>query len=433
MAHPVRLRLLNPSWALAASLLTYGFGLLLAPVESAVSISFESFGFWLLVSSFFWLGLRLGSGAGSSAPFAAPYPRPPSSSRLSVVVALGAIGLLMLFVERYFIRGAPLSFDIFAIRDAIESKPPGVIAILGSFLGAFAPLTWIACKIIEAQGSEPRIWLRRFSLLLVLLYTGFSLAAGSRTVMLVVVILHAVCLFALAGWQGKRLPIRASIWIGVLIFFLLACSVWLMLSRLEQMGLDPLVSIQVSGYAESLKPSQAALQWIERHPDYSAVLAAAFSICLYIYHGLFEFGLLFSSFSSEHTFGAYTLWLPVKLLQLIGLPLDSVNPANLQGVREGLYTTFVGPLYIDFGYLSMLAALLMGCILGYPSRRLRAGNAIWLIPSALIVAIVSMYPIMNILDSTAGAYLLVSGLCLATLFLPPRHQRIKTQIFRSTA
>lgn len=407
--HPMRVRVLHPAWALAAVMLLYGAGLAIAPVEPVETLGFVPLSYWLLVGAAFWLGLRLGCGAGSGVP---PLPlkrEPPSPRQLSLLIGMAGLGMLLLLVDRYVIRGAPLKFDVFAVRDALEGTPPGAVGTLGGFFGAFAPFAWIACRIAEAQGSAPRPRLRRLALLLVLAYVGLSLAAGSRSVMLVVVILHAVCLIALGAWQGRRLPWRAIAGVAALLVAAVMGSVWIMLSRLEQMGLDPLLSIQASGYAESLQPSQAALQWIESHPEHSALLAAAFSICLYVYHGLYEFVVLFDAFADQHTNGALTLWLPLKLLQILGLPVAAVDTSSLQGVREGLFTTFVGPFYIDFGWAAPLVALFVGALLGYPARRVWRGDAAWLPVATVVVAIVVMYPIMNLLDSAAGAYLLVSG------------------------
>lgn len=403
-------RALSPSRWLAGVLALYALGMTIAPMEPTVVFSWSAAALWLGIAAGLWVGLRQGE---ASAGRRAASPVTAALARKVVLLAVG--GVLLLGIDRYVVRGAPLELDFFAVRDALEGSPPGVFGMLAAFVGAFAPFGWLMCRLASAQGVRLPVGWHVAGLAAALAYVLLSVSAGSRTVMLVVVLLHVAAIAYFARLSGRRLRARVVATIVLLALAMVGASVAVMFSRLEQMGLDPLVSIQASGYAESLQPSAAALAWIESHPDSAPLLATAFSLALYVYHGVFEFALLVDSFADRHTAGALIFWLPLKLLDSLAGTSLSVDPGQLDGVREGLFTTFAGPVFIDFGVLAVPVAALLGWVLAYPCAALRRGHAAWLPAAATVVAVVVMFPVLNMIDSAAGAYLLVAGAGIAWL------------------
>ena len=103
----------------------------------------------------------------------------------------------------------------------------------------------------------------------------------------------------------------------------------------------------------------------------------------------------------------------MKLLGLlIGHSLE-VDPDSLVGNRSGVYTTFAGPMFLDFGWFAPLFGFLLFSLLSVPFRRVVAGDLRWL-PAALQVAVIVLLgPVVSIMDSSVGTFLL-----LATFALP---------------
>jgi hypothetical protein len=181
------------------------------------------------------------------------------------------------------------------------------------------------------------------------------------------------------------------------------------------MGLSPIDSIQLSTYAYALQPSQGLVSVLESSPKLGSIGALLYSLILYVYHGFYEFCLLFDSYASPHLLGAQILWLPLKLADVLTGQTLEADPETLSGVRNGVYTTFVGPLFLDFGWFAPLFAFVLFLALAYPFRRMTEGDWRWLPASVQVAVIIIMAPMLSLLDSATGMFPLVAGFVLPWL------------------
>lgn len=412
---------LQPARLLAFTVAIFFVTLLVAPVEPTVALDPTALFYWVLTTGMFWLGMRCNSGRH---PVIDAAPARGISYTLAArrTIVMGAIGILLLAIDRYVVRGAPLEWDILGTRDAISDTSTGLVGTLAAFFGAFAPFGFVLTALAKTSAEAPSRKLQAAGGIVALLYVLLSVTVGSRSLLVVTVVVHVVSFLYFNRITNRRLPLYRILLGSTLLVATVLASAVLMLERLEQMGLDPLLSLQVSGYAESLQPSSAALAWIDSHPESSSLLAALFSLCLYVYHGLFEFSLLFNHFRDAHTLGAWEFWLPIKLVS-VGSGIDmTINPADLAGVREGLFTTFVGPVYVDFGWFGPVFTFLLGWTLALPTLRMRQGYRLWLPAACTISALVIMYPVINLIDSASGAYPLVAAVLLTRFGHPSSHR-----------
>jgi hypothetical protein len=407
---------LRPARLLTIVVIGFFVSLVLMPVQPTAALVPAAVVYWLLVTLSLWLGMWCGGLPTRARAHPAVRMRSIGLARAARrTVFLGSVGILLLGIDRFGLRGAPLAWNVMEVRDAVEATSTGLVGLLAAFFGAFAPFGFIVCALARANGERVSAAVRLVGAAVALLYVLLSVMQGSRSVMLVVVIVHACAFVYLSRLKGRRTPVKALALGAALLLAAALASAVILLERLEQMGLDPLLSIQVSGYAEALQPSAAVLQSIEAYPAGSGLFAALFSLCLYLYHGFFEFSLLFTQFAADHTWGAWVFWLPVKVVSVsTGLTLG-VDPAQLAGVREGIFTSFVGPVYVDFGWFAPLAMLVLGWLLAQPAAQLAKGNSLWLLGASTVCAIVLMYPMLNLIDSSAGSYLLVASVIVTRL------------------
>jgi hypothetical protein len=396
------------------SLLVYGAGYLLAPIQPNVDVTSGSVWLWMGSAAAALLGLWFAGQAGGVAPAAA---RPAFSLALASrrVTTLAAIGVACSLVDRYVLRGVPLSFDIFAARDALENSAPTPLGLVGALLGGMGCFT-LGLAIARASGGEklaPRDWATCTAVFAA--YVGVSIGVGSRSTLLVSVIATLFCLLWSRRAAGLPLHLKYMFAAFVLLVAVGGVSARMMIERLEQMGLDPMLSVEYSGYAYAVSPSARAYDWMVGHVDTFPLAVGGFTLLQYVYHGFFEFALFAQEPGISHTAGQATFWLPLKVLAVVMPDLAAIDYENISGWRKGIFTTFLGPLYLDFGALLPLASFVLFTVLGLPAAALRRGRLEWLPYCSLLCAVCVLFPVVNLLDSAAGAYPIVSSLFVGRL------------------
>jgi hypothetical protein len=394
------------------SLLIYGVGYLLAPIQPNLEVTSRTAFLWFGSAAAAFLGLKVASLA---VPARASAPRFSMALASRRVTALAAIGVTCILVDRYLLRGAPLSFDFFAAREALENTPPTPLGFVGALLGSMGNFT-LGLAMARSSVGE-RVLIREWiaSTAVTLAYIGTSISLGSRFPLLVSVIVTLFCLLWTRSWAGKPLHLKyLCAAVGVLFAVALA-SAHMMIVRLNQMGMDPMVSVEVSGYAFTVSPSPEAHDWMSSHIDTLPMAVGAFTLLQYVYHGFFEFALFAQESAVSHTNGLATLWLPIKLLSVVLPEIGTIDYGAITGWREGIFTTFLGPLYLDFGDFLPLAAFVAFFLLGLPAAALRCGRIEWLPYCGLLCAVCVLFPAVNILDSASGAYPIVGSLLVARL------------------
>lgn len=329
---------------------------------------------------------------------------------------LGVTGTVLLMLDRYLVRHVPLGLDIMEARKSLQDSDAGPLSTLAAGLAAFSLFGPVLISISEALGQPVRRGAKALAWSSVGIYLVASILLGTRSLFTVFMIMLLLTRFYARALSGPGPRRRSRLWVYLLALLVLVIfGVVMMLARLQQMGLDPLWSIQLSGYAETVRLSPWLVDFMYGHPGVAPIAAALMSLVLYVYHGLFEFFLLFDQFGSAHTWGAMLGWLPLKLVgSLTGQNL-MVDPDTLEGVRVGVYTTFLGPAYIDFGWFAVPAVTALFFGLGWPVRLLRAGRPEWLPWVVTVSTICAMFPVLNLMESATGAYPLVAAALIPVL------------------
>ena len=388
----------------------------LAPIQAKVSPSIEAEIFWGLVAISAAFGLASSQGAWRSD--AATGPAEPVDIRPLIhwILLFGTIGTLLLVVDRYFVRGVPIGLDIFASRKALEDSEAGLLSTLAAALAAFSLFVPGLIRVSEALGGPLRSRVKVLAWISALIYILASVLLGSRSVFAVFFIMTMLTRAYARELEGSHAKGRSKYWVYLAaVLVLIAFSVAMMLNRLQQMGLDPMLSIRISAYAATVNISPWLMDFTAAHPAISPVVATVLSLVLYCYHGLFEFFLMFDSYRAPHTMGALIGWLPFKVISVFTGQNFAVDKDSLEGVRSGIYTSFTGPAFIDFGWFAVPMVGLIFWGMGLPTRLLKAGRVLWL-PWVLMVSVTCVFfPILNLLESATGAYPLVAACCIPLL------------------
>jgi hypothetical protein len=400
-----------------------GLLILIAPIEPNRTPSATAFTYALACAAAAAGGLAL-SGSRRKMGFSLRNAELGRTMRFTVVLAL--CGNALLSYDRFVLRGAPLGFEIFATREALEQGTSGLISTLAAFGSAFAMFAPAVFGLAAATGSVPKrsVW-RPVAWFAAVVYLGLSVMAGSRSLVLVFAILNLIAAShsrAIERALGRAVPADRGR-VVLLLVALTVFSTWMMLLRLDEMGLDPVTSLAVSGYAEQIRISPWLLELVEAVPALSSITATLLGLLLYLCHGAFEFFALFDDYASVHTLGAEIGWLPLKVLGVVTGKDYAIDYDALNGFRAGVFTTFVGPLYLDFGFAGPLFAFVLFAVLGLPQARVANGRLAWS-PFVWVVGTVCvMFPVVNLISAAAGSYAIFAAILIAAFGSRPAPQR----------
>jgi hypothetical protein len=127
--------------------------------------------------------------------------------------------------------------------------------------------------------------------------------------------------------------------------------------------------------------------------------------------------LLVENFDGDHTYGQQVLWFPLKIFNVLGGSIYIADLDNVQGVRNGIFTSFFGPVFIDFGIFTPLATACIFFVLSIPVGWLSHTRLWTLAYAALMCSLIVCLPIWNSILSAAWMYPLASALMMPLITL----------------
>lgn len=199
---------------------------------------------------------------------------------------------------------------------------------------------------------------------------------GSRGIAITSLYMLFIYMWAL-GYISSLMSLKLSnllVYAVLLVFMYISTS--LFLERLTFYNLDVLYSAFNSVYAFTIIPNDFSVSIIEKYGMYT------FSVVDKFLHLLFDMPALDNS---------------------------SITP------RYGIYTTLLGPLWVDFGYFSFLFLFLIGFFLSRSYYKYKSGNLSYLPLYAYLAAVVFFSPVVNLIQNALGMYVLIA--CINLIFL----------------
>jgi len=326
----------------------------------------------------------------------------------------GFLGCSLLLIDRFLIRGVSLELSYLETRMVLEDSSTSLYGLLGNFLSAFGVFSLGMMIYSKKILNESDIKRTMICCLVAGLYIFNQVLLGSRSGIMVFFLVTMYMLIWSNILLGKKIfnyKLLGSL-ILLLIFFSIMWVIFL--NRLESMGISALYSINNSAYAHTLLLDKSFYDQIEQEGLISNILIAYTSMLMYLHHGMFEFFLLLDNFNSNHSYGSVSLWLPIKILSTLGLDFSTANLGNMTGVREGVFSTFFGPLYIDFGILMPLFICTLFFFMGYFALKSKR-NFLFLPLASILVCTLILLPSLNLLVSASGIYPLISSIVMPVL------------------
>lgn len=313
------------------------------------------------------------------------------------MLILGGMGNLLKLVDQYVLRGIGNLTGLEA-REALVDAGTGSLSLIG---GVLYPFGYLPIFILLGAKVLPRKrWKLMLAAFIFLIPALNALALFSRSFMLVTL---AMVYFgtSLTLYRGRVVPYKLILPVLVGLVLVLTMSLLVFSWRLDQMSLNISDSIFRSGYAYTVVPNAAAQAVVNR----GGLLVDLLPIAQYYVHSIPEFQILWSMHETQVFSNGALLFAPyVKLLAMFGL----ASEPNLFELfpRVGIFTSFWGPLWVDFGWLGLLVMFLFGFMARMVARAARGGDLRAYPLYTYFCVILFFMPVVNFAVSAQGMYVI---------------------------
>lgn len=394
----------RPENVLFIGIILYVLIFLLSPLEVLVPMEFGSFVFIGLTI----LALVLGSRSADYFKLGGrPLPVPASrllrmENRLFwTAIWFGLAGNMLRLVDKYVLRGVGGLSGLEA-REVLIETSSSKLALIG---GVLYPFGYLAIFILLGARLLPRTRMKLVLAGFVFLIPALdALVLFSRSFMLVSL---AMIYFgvSLTLFQGRALPrqlvLPALAGIGAVVSLSVLAFTW----RLDEMSFAISDSIFLSGYAYTVAPNAVIERLINSGSALGELIAGILPISQYYVHSIPEFQILWSVNADQNfSFGTLHFAPYVKFLSVFGLASEPDLFALFP--RVGIFTSFWGPLWVDFGWFSLIAMFLfgfMGRMIGRGARNQDVGAY----PLYTYFCVVLFFmPVVNFVISAQGMYVI---------------------------
>lgn len=372
---------------------------ILSPLDAQVSLEIGALVFIGLCTAALTLGSRIADtfpSAGVRHRVTVANLRRKETRLFWTTLLIGGVGNLLRLVDKYILRDAGALVGLDAREMLIENST----TTLSLISGILYPFGYLPIFILLGASLMPRSrWKFGLAIFLFLIPSLDALVLFSRSVMLVS---FAMIYFgiSLTLFHGRALPRQLVLPTLVGVGGILSISVMVFLWRLDQMAFEVSRSIFLSGYAYTVPPNSDMRLLVNEGGATAEAAAGILSIAQYYVHSIFEFQLLWNMSDTQVFSGGALHFGPYyKVLAMF----DLVAEPDLFELfpRVGIFTSYWGPLWVDFGWFSPI--FMFGA--GFFARRIGMGAE----------------------AADVGAYPLYTYLCVILFFMPVVNFAISAQ------
>lgn len=314
---------------------------------------------------------------------------------------LGLAGNLLRLADKYILRGAAGLTGLDA-REMLLETSSTELSLIG---GVLYPFGYLPIFILLGARMLPRhSWKLALAGFVFLIPALDALVLFSRSFMLVSL---AMVYFgtSLILFRGRALPRQVVLPTVAGLGAVLTMSVLAFAWRLDQMSIDVSDSIFMSSYAYTVAPNAAMERIINGGGALGGLVAGLLPIGQYYVHSILEFQILWSANEHQVFSGGALHFAPyLKLLAILGVAsepdLFELFP------RVGIFTSFWGPLWVDFGWFSPIAMFLFGFMARMIARGARSRD-VGAYPLYTYFCVVLFFmPVVNFAISAQGMYVI---------------------------
>jgi hypothetical protein len=413
----------TPERALFAAWSCWFICLLIMPVSAVFYGTFQTVVLFICANAALWLGLSLPSLSTGEAQTRVERRLYGDGELRWVLLSLVVAGVLAV---------AAKLIDLFAYRDILSATSFADARLKMEVNGSnlFSGVYFGLSPAIVAGGILALAMLRMgrhklisaAALALFCINPTFPFVYGGRSALFMAVGMAVVSwLLLVPRVSGRHLFYLLGA--ALVIFF---ATMYLFVGRaIEVVGVQVDRLASASDYTKLVPIDGVTLITMRDLPDLSRfLLYYVTSVGQYILHGVFEFFFLVQAKSPDEGFlwGRYQFTLYDQLQRAMLGPgsvpdLEGYNPTS------GLFSTFWGPAYIDFGYLMIVYGFTFGYITGRIRRLVEHGDLFALPLYVLLILQIFLVPVVNGILMASAVVLDVGlfGIWLLTRFYLGKH------------
>jgi hypothetical protein len=316
-------------------------------------------------------------------------------------VALGLIGMALRLVDRLLIRGVEYGADALELREALSTSSSSVAGIVAAVL---MPLCLVPLILLLAsERPRSRILLAIAAVVFVLpMSESFFQLSRSFMLLTIGIAFATVSLTQLGG----RLLNRKLIVVSLLGALALAVVSTLIFSARIEAGYRQLSdSVFDSAYAEFLQPNEFAWETIASGSELeSFAMLSVLPNGLYYLTGAYEFSALWDRPDDQQFAYGQLLFYPFVRVAYRLVGVDFLNSFDIETYvyRDGVYQTFFGPLWADFGWFGLFVMAAFGALVQNLSQRVRRGSLAVMPLYIYMIIVVYFMPVVNFLTNGFG-------------------------------
>lgn len=323
----------------------------------------------------------------------------------TILIAL--LALCFRLVDKFYIRGINLNNSTIVNRLILTKNPSSVFGIVGAFLSPFAFFPLFIFLVLKLKNKL----ILAISLIIFLNPIFENIILGARFGILLVLVLLVLILF-----HFKK--IRISFFRGFVFTFLaiIMCLIAtkMFLERTKEFAITDKTAINHiltnAGYNFTIKPNKAYRDAVIKTDTELLKLGklAKVNIAQYYTHGIFEFNYLYENHDKPFRAGAYMFSIVPKLSNTLFKTEFNLKEISNSMSRTGVYTSFFGPLYIDFGWFGPVFMFFFGLLQSIIYNKVLVGNFKY-IPLLLYFMIIDFFmPVVNFIVSAQGLYIIIA-------------------------
>jgi hypothetical protein len=376
---------------------------LVAPIQPLVVLSAASIGYIALCSATFVLGVMMSRRVGWRQPQRSvprAMIRGMTLRLFDLFVVIGLFGNALRLLDKYVLRGVGGASALDA-RTILTETPTTALGLIGAVA---YPFGFLPLLIYLGSRHMPALRLRLvLAFLLLLIPMLDALALFSRSYMLTTVAMtyFALCL---TRYSGRAAPLRLIVPLLAMLVLLITVSAVAFIWRLDAMQFDPIDSVFMSAYAYTVIPDAWAMEVMDEGGVGGSALLATMPLIQYFIHSIYEFELLWQFDQGQFAFGTLHFGPYFKLLGMIGIQVEFEDASLFP--RVGVFTSFFGPLWVDFGWFGPIVTAGFGMMSGFLAKGIRRGDLGALPLYAYFCVIILFAPVVNFAITAQGMYVI---------------------------
>lgn len=399
---------LKPAKVVLVALLVWMLLFFTAPLQINIELNIAAYVLMVLGVGAFLLGSYLPSKSFSTIQLTENRLK----SVVKVIIVIAAIGVVLKLADRLLIRGISLGAGNMMNRELMSSGSGNIVGVIGATL---APFAYIPLFLIWKYKIRLWFFLKLVVYGLFLMQVFDAILLGSRSAIFV----NFTMLFLyLLYFRKIILRWYTNILIGIVLFLFAVVMNYLFVQRTKEFFGDKVYELVLneSGFNYTATATNA---FKKKFRSYGSVgKSAAFTYIVttqYFTHGMLEFSYLYSEYDEPYKYGGFSFDIYARMLDKVSpVQLSAGDPEEFMP-RYGVYTTILGPFFVDFGWLLIPFMFLFGRVVKMVYR-----TAVKEVDWAVILyfyffLVLAFWPVFNFITGAGGLYTITCILIFGAL------------------